>query len=99
MSDKRELTVDELHEENEVLWKMLFFQLRDYREMEATLSAAQERGSILALRVQSLEHSRRLDYELVERFDVYRTGGDLSSCLREMLMRISEMETALSERA
>ena len=63
------------------------------------LPPAQERGSILALRVQSLEHSRRLDYELVERFDVYRTGGDLSSCLREMLMRISEMETALSERA
>ena len=34
-------------------------------------------------------------YDLLKAFDVYGTGGDASSCAREILMRLSEKETAL----
>lgn len=42
-----------------------------------------------------LKRMAKLDYELVKEFDNYGTGGDLSTCLREMKMQISELRTAL----
>ncbi len=35
-------------------------------------------------------------YELLKDFDVYGTGGDSSACAREVLMQLSEANTALS---
>ena len=45
----------------------------------------------LAERLEASQGGYRSCYEMVKQFDVYGTGGDVSSCIREMLQRIQEL--------
>jgi len=46
-------------------------------------------------RAEAAERSSALDFELLKDFDVYGTGGDVSSCIREIKMQLSEARTAV----
>ena len=45
----------------------------------------------LAERLEASQGGYRSCYEMVKQFDVYGTGGDVSSCIREMLQRMQEL--------
>jgi bacterioferritin-associated ferredoxin len=44
-----------------------------------------------------LTSKRRSDYELMQEFDVYGTGGDTSSCIREMKQQLHEAREEVAQ--
>lgn len=89
-------------EQTVTLWKDRMggmHMIRGYSEMtpvdyvlRSALSTARADLARVEGELEKAKRSSADDYDLVKAFDVYGTGGDLSGCLREMLMRISELD-------